>query len=147
MSTPNQQLEAILAALGDFIEILNQEATALSSNDAEQLSMLTVRKQELALAVGKAWRELIKTLGLKPEAKLSELRRGDLSISAVDKMESLSKEAERLNQINGKLIEEQIRRTQAAMHILQLASASHNLYGADGLMVGSGKRNRSIDKA
>jgi flagellar biosynthesis/type III secretory pathway chaperone len=61
-------------------------------------------------------------------------------------LEKLTADAARLNRVNGRLIEEQMRRTQAAMQVLQSAS-TRSLYGADGRFSDGLNLNRSIDSA
>jgi flagellar biosynthesis/type III secretory pathway chaperone len=58
----------------------------------------------------------------------------------------LTQEAARLNRINGRLIEEQMRSTQAAMQVLQSASI-RSLYGSDGRLSNVLDNYRSIDSA
>jgi flagellar biosynthesis/type III secretory pathway chaperone len=55
--------------------------------------------------------------------------------------------AEQLNRLNSKLIDEQLRRTQAAAQVLRAAAGGRTLYGADGRMSDSLIQNRSIDTA
>jgi flagellar biosynthesis/type III secretory pathway chaperone len=147
MNSTVRTADALITALRDFIALLNLESAALAGNDAEALAGHAARKQQLAQALAAQWQALLMALDLKPEASLSNLRDSGLPAEVAETVQRLSKEADRINQINGKMIEEQIRRTQAAMNFLQRASAAHALYGADGLMVGTGKRNRSIDQA
>ena len=144
-------LEGLVTVLTQFVSILGQEAEALGNSDAEALAGLASRKELQGRELARLWQGLSTELGLQEMVGLPMLRecvsRGILPAQSFDRLEGLCLEAERQNRVNGKLIEEQIRRTQAAMNILQQAAASHSLYGADGRMTGATNRNRSIGSA
>jgi flagellar biosynthesis/type III secretory pathway chaperone len=127
----NQQLESFLA-------LLEEEALALASGNSEQLETLTQQRLNVSLQLAEDWR------------RLPALRLRAFSDSAPTanwhRLEKLTHAAAQLNRVNGRLIEEQMRRTQAAMQVLQSAS-SRGLYGADGRMNDLLNTTRSIDSA
>ncbi len=139
----NQELEAFLA-------LLEEEAIALASGNSDRLGELTHIRHGASQRLAEQWQRLATSLGLSGHAGLPALRLrafADATPSA-DWMllEKLTYEAARLNRVNGRLIEEQMRRTQAAMQVLQSAS-TRSLYGADGRLSDVLNVNRSIDSA
>lgn len=139
----NQKLESFLA-------LLEEEALALASGNSEQLETLTQQRLNVSLQLAEDWRRLAEQLGLPANSGLPALRLRAFSDSpptaSWQRLEKLTHEASRLNRVNGRLIEEQMRRTQAAMQVLQSAS-SRGLYGADGRMNDLLNTTRSIDSA
>lgn len=139
----NQKLESFLA-------LLEEEALALASGNSEQLETLTQQRLNVSLQLAEDWRRLAEQLGLPANSSLPSLRLRAFSDSQPtanwQRLEKLTHEASRLNRVNGRLIEEQMRRTQAAMQVLQSAS-SRSLYGADGRMNDLLNTTRSIDSA
>jgi len=139
----NQQLE-------NFLALLEEEAIALASGNSELLGELTQQRQIISQQLAEAWRQLAEQLGLAADTGLPAMRLRAFSGAAPShpwqRLEKLTHEASRLNRVNGRLIEEQMRRTQAAMQVLQSAS-SRGLYGADGRMNDLLNTKRSIDSA
>jgi flagellar biosynthesis/type III secretory pathway chaperone len=139
----NQQLDS-------FLSVLEEEAVALASADSDRLVDLTRQRLAASQQLAESWRQLTSQLGLPANAGLPALRLRAYSDSnpgeAWQRMEKLSHEAARLNRVNGRLIDEQIRRTQTAMQVLQSAS-SRNLYGSDGRLSDLLNTSRSIDSA
>ncbi len=139
----NQQLE-------HFLALLEEEALALANGNSEQLETLTQQRLNVSLQLAEDWRRLAEQLGLPANSGLPALRLRAFSDSLPtanwQRLEKRTHEAARLNRVNGRLIEEQMRRTQAAMQVLQSAS-SRGLYGADGRMNDLLNTTRSIDSA
>ena len=152
--TPMDPLDAGLPALNqhleDFLVLLDEEARALASGDSECLGELNLKRHGASQEIAERWGHLAEQLGLPANASLPALR----TRAFVDKspstnwlrLETLTQEAARRNRVNGRLIEEQMHRTQAALQVLQSAS-SRNLYGADGRLSDILNINRSIDTA
>lgn len=142
-SALNRQLE-------HFLLLLEEESVALSRGDAERLNELTQQRQNASRLLADAWQDMTGQLGLDSNASLPALRLRAFNglQPSVDwqRLEQLTHEAARLNRINGRLIEEQVRRTQSALQILQSAS-SRTLYGADGRLSDLLNTTRSIDSA
>lgn len=135
-----------------FLALLQREGTALASGDAEGLSRLVAERQNLSLGIADLWKTVAGLLGMPARAGFVLLRDKALSEpgarpAAWRELEDLSREAARLNQVNGRLIEEQLRRNQAAMQVLQSAAANRGIYGADGRVSDFLNVNRSIDTA
>jgi flagellar biosynthesis/type III secretory pathway chaperone len=139
----NQQLEG-------FLTLLEEEALALASGNSEHLGELTTQRLSASRKLAEDWRLLAAQLGLSAEAGLPALRLRAFSDAPPgvnwQRLETLTHEAARLNRVNGRLIDEQMRRTQAAMQVLQGAS-SRGLYGSDGRLNDILETTRSIDSA
>ncbi len=157
MSTPTTQtapfellLETLNQRLAEFIALLAEEAEALTSNDPERLGEINQTRQAASRHISGLWGQLGEHLGVPANTGLPALRMRAFVDHPVSpnwlQLEKLAGEAARRNQINGRLIEEQMRRTQAALQILQSAS-SRGLYGADGRFNNTFNTNRSIDTA
>jgi len=139
----NQELEAFLA-------LLEEEAIALASGNSDRLGELTHIRHGASQRLAEQWQRLATSLGLSGHAGLPALRLRAFADATPSAdwllLEKLTYEAARLNRVNGRLIEEQMRRTQAAMQVLQSAS-TRSLYGADGRLSDVLNVNRSIDSA
>jgi flagellar biosynthesis/type III secretory pathway chaperone len=147
--------EAALAqlnqALTDFSAFLEEEALALASQDAEKLSALLPRRNEIHRLLASRWLELARLAGTDEPKGLADLRRrlfGDgQPPSSWQRLEELVHVSDRLNRVNGRLMEEQMRRTQVAMQILQHSLSSRGVYNADGKVSELLHSNRKIDSA
>jgi flagellar biosynthesis/type III secretory pathway chaperone len=150
MTTLGPHLKALNSALEGFLALLEEESIALVSENSEQLEALTHQRHGASQQLAENWRQLAELLGLPGNASLPALRMrafvDTTPSSDWQRLEKLTAEAARLNRVNGRLIEEQMRRTQAAMQVLQSAS-TRNLYGADGRLSDLLNINRSIDSA
>jgi flagellar biosynthesis protein FlgN len=152
MSPLNDRLATLIRDMNSFLALLEEESSALASGDSDCLSRLVSVRQSLSLGIADHWKTVAGLLGLSPQAGFAALRdkaKADTapSSTAWHDLEVLAREASRLNQINGRLIEEQLRRNQAAMQILQNAAANRGLYGADGRVTDFLNVNRKIDSA
>ncbi|MEW6677083.1 MAG: flagellar protein FlgN [Pseudomonadota bacterium] len=144
-------LGRLTATLTDFNSFLEEEAAALMGQDAERLSGLLPRRNELHRALAGAWLSLAKLAGTQEPRGLADLRarlfpQGPLPTQWT-RLEALVHASDRLNQVNGRLMEEQMRRTQVALQILQNSVASRGVYGSDGRMAGLYATARTIDSA
>jgi flagellar biosynthesis/type III secretory pathway chaperone len=151
MTTPlTPKLHALNQALEAFLALLEEETIALASGNSDRLGELTHQRHGASQSLAELWRQLAEQLGLAANAGLPALRMrafADAMPSAEwQLLEKLTADATRLNRVNGRLIEEQMRRTQAAMQVLQSAS-TRSLYGADGRFSDGLNLNRSIDSA
>jgi|JFJP01.1.fsa_nt_gi flagellar biosynthesis/type III secretory pathway chaperone len=150
MNTLEASLKTLNRELETFLALLEEESIALASSNSERLDQLTHQRHGASQNLAESWRQLAEQLGLSAESSLPALRLrafADKSPSlAWLKLEKLTHEAARLNRVNGRLIEEQMRRTDAAMQVLQSAS-TRSLYGADGRLSDAMNNNRSIDSA
>ena len=151
MTLPVPHLDPLLLDLEAFVALLGTESKALASGDADHLAGLSGERQTLGLGIAERWKTLGAALGLPPGTAFAELRKKGESVhpdpSRWSMLERLSREAYRLNQINGRLIDEQLRRNQAAIQLLQRAASNRGLYGADGRVTDFLNINRSIDSA
>lgn len=150
MSPLDDSLLQVTQDLGGFIELLAEEARHLVSGDSERLAAAIAQRDAISSRLALHWRTLAALLDMPANAGLAALKaRGQTTVSAAAwrQLETLALEAEHLNRVNGRLLEEQMRRTQAAMQVLQNALASRSLYGADGRVSGFPEINRRIDEA
>ncbi|MBP8902928.1 MAG: flagellar protein FlgN [Thiobacillaceae bacterium] len=151
MSPLDQNLAGLTRELEAFLALLEEEAIALAAGNSDRLSELVSQRQGASLRLAGHWKDLAGLLQLPPQAGFAALRDKAMAGAAPSPpwrlLESLTREAARLNQVNGRLIEEQMRRNQAAMRVLQSAVASRGLYGADGRVSDLPNLKRSIDSA
>ncbi len=153
MTPLNDRIALLARDLRALLALLEKEALALGSGDADGLSRLLAERQALSLGIADHWKAVAAQLGMPPGSGFAALRDKALSApppratAAWRELESLSRDASRLNQVNGRLIEEQMRRNQAAMQVLQSAAANRGIYGSDGRVADFLHVNRSIDTA
>lgn len=151
MSVFESTLTQLNQALTDFIRFLEEEALALASQDAEKLTALLPRRNEIHRLLASRWLELASQAGTDAPKGLADLKMrlfpGVPPSPAWQTLEELVHVSDRLNRVNGRLIEEQMRRTQVAMQILQHSLASRGVYGADGRVTDFLNLNRKIDSA
>lgn len=150
--TPVEERVGLLARdLKSFVGLLAEEARVLAAGDPDQLARLTAERQNLGLGIAEHWKTLATLLGLPAQAGFAALREQARRVSPVQsgwsQLEDLAREAAHLNQVNGRMIEEQLRRNQAAIQVLQNAGSRRGLYGADGRVTDFLNVNRSIDTA
>lgn len=151
MNPFEETLALLNQALADFIALLEEEAVALSAQNSEQLTALLPRRNGAHRVLASLWMKLAQSAGTEKPTGLADLRErifaGARPSSTWQRLEELVHASDRLNQINGRLIEEQMRRTQTAMQVLQSTLASRGLYGADGRVADFLNVNRRIDSA
>lgn len=142
-------LDTLARELTAFISLLEQEAAVLAANQADALTPLIGQREAANRRIANLWQALAVGLGLPATAGLPELREPCLGLAPESwrRMEEMARHAERMNRLNSRLIDEQLRRTQAAVQVLHSAAGSRTLYGADGRMSESLNSNRSIDTA
>lgn len=141
-------LDRLLQTLGAFNQLLEDEALALASQDVARLSALLPRRDELHRALAQEWLGLSQLAGLPAPTHLEALSArlfADPPPPRWAALTALVHAAERLNQVNGRLIEEQMRRTQVALQILRNSAASRAIYGADGQLTDLPNLHRRID--
>lgn len=152
MSPLQDSIMQLNQVLGDFIQFLEEEAVALAAKDAEALGNLLPRRNEIHRALAGKWLDIARHAGVETPKGLLDMRKRLFADTppppAWQKLEELAHVSDRLNHINGRLIDEQMRRTQAAMQVLQNSLSSRGgLYGADGKVSGFMDMNRRIDSA
>ncbi|PIV89171.1 MAG: hypothetical protein COW48_01840 [Hydrogenophilales bacterium CG17_big_fil_post_rev_8_21_14_2_50_63_12] len=142
-------LDALARELSAFINLLEQEAAALATNQADALAPLIAQRETTNRRLADLWQALTRELALPATTTLAALREhcDVLAPEAWRQVEDRARHAERLNRLNSLLIDEQLRRTQAAVQVLRSAAGSRTLYGADGRMSDSLNPKRSIDTA
>jgi len=145
----NAPLAALIETLKEFNAFLDDEAQALASQDTDRLSALLPRRHALHQNLANRWSALAQAAGLPPSTPLSELEARvhahPAPPGAWRDLVKLVHASDRQNQVNGKLIEEQMRRTQVALQLLRNSAASRGVYGADGRLSDFSSLNRPID--
>jgi flagellar biosynthesis/type III secretory pathway chaperone len=153
MSELTEWLDAVAGLLRKLLETLTLEGEALQRGDAEALPELTAAKEGHARALASAWTALTGQLHLTPPVTRQAIEqaldaRSEAAVAeAWSAIVGLIAETERQNRYNGRLIEEQLRRTRSALDILQSAARQQALYGADGHRIELLSPHRSIDEA
>ncbi len=145
-------LQALAEHLGAMRATLATEGEALQRGDADALPDCVGRKEAQAKALVAAWGDLTNQLGLTEASSRAAVEqaiaRADPGLGATwAGIVGLVDEIGRLNRLNGQLIQEQLRRTQTALEILQTAAGQAALYGSDGRSIELFGPNRSIDEA
>lgn len=152
MSTLDQTIAGLNQALLEFTALLEEEAVALAAPDPSALTPLLPRRDKSHRALANHWLKLAQLAGTPSAAGINAMREHFFAKTppspAWQELERLAHSAERLNNINGRLIEEKMRRTQIAMQVLQSTlSQRSGVYGADGRVTDFMTSNRKIDSA
>ncbi len=153
MNALHGQLDALSGPLRNLLDTLAREGEVLHSGEVDRLPELTATKERHARALAAGWAALTGQLQLTAPVTRQAIEqalssRADASlIEAWSRIVGVIDEIQRLNRLNGRLIEEQLRRTQSALDILQSAASQQALYGADGHSVELLAPQRSIDEA
>jgi len=150
MNPLDYALDELHSSLVEFVRLLERESEALQTIHADDLAAIVEQKIRWSEAASAAWNRLLLASGIDP-------RRGDsleATFSAVPALRTkwlevrkLAETADRLNQSNNILIEAQLRRTRAALDVLQSAANRGSLYGANGEMVDVFQSRHTLDKA
>lgn len=151
MTPLDDRLGQLTRDMKAFVALLTEESNALASGDPDRLDKLIATRQNLSLGIADHWKYLAAHFGLAPQTDFAGLRAKAMAVASTastwQHLEDLAREASRLNQVNGRLIEEQLRRNQTAIQVLQQAAANRGLYGSDGRVTDFLNVNRSIDTA
>jgi flagellar biosynthesis/type III secretory pathway chaperone len=143
----NDALAGLRKALAGFLGLLEEEAAALAGGRADDLDALTARRDAANKSLAAHWRSLAANMGLPPDASLDDMRERCASLPDWAQTEDLARQAAQRNRLNSKLIDEQLRRTQAAVQVLRNAAGNRMLYGADGRMSDFPDLHRNIGSA
>lgn len=153
MTDLHGRLDALSGGLRNLLDTITLEGEVLQRGNAEDLPRLTAAKEQHARALAAAWAALTDQLNLPPPVSRQaieqalDMRSEPGLVEAWSGIVGLINATERQNRLNGRLIEEQLRRTQSALDILQSAASQQALYGADGHSVELLSPQRSIDEA
>lgn len=152
-----ESLHAFIAAENDvlrqFLALLKDEQTSLSSGATENLSLISEQKSKCALQLNSLAAErnsFLTSHGLLTdrsgvEAWLDTHNEDKVSRAAWENTLLLAAEARELNRINGELIKIRLQYNAKALEALQGGSNSLDLYGPDGQSTPFG--NRRINDA
>jgi len=135
--------------LSGFLALLDEETAALGANQADALAPLLTRRDAANRRLSGLWQALSANLALPADAGIAAVRERCAGQAAKEwaAVEALARRAEQQNRLNGKLVDEQLHRTQAALQVLHSAAGNRTLYGSDGRMSDFLDSNRSIDTA
>ncbi len=145
--SPKSAIAQLKDELDQFVALLEEEAGILGSNQADALVPLVFRRDAANRRLASLWQQLSSALALPADAGFNTVRERCTGLPLWQETEAQVHRAEQLNRLNSKLIDEQLRRTQAAAQVLRAAAGGRTLYGADGRMSDSLIQNRSIDTA
>lgn len=151
MTALEDTLTRLNQALGDFIALLEEEAVALAAQNPDRLSELVGKRNATYKALAIQWLKLAEMTGTPSLRSLDDLKKKLFATTrppaSWQTLEEQVHKAERLNKVNGQLIQEQMQRTQAALQVLQNSLVNRGIYGADGRLNDFSSRNRQIDSA
>ncbi|MBI5330011.1 MAG: flagellar export chaperone FlgN [Betaproteobacteria bacterium] len=148
MTPLESDLSALSQAMTIFVSIMREEAEALAAADSARLDTLLPRRGEAQARISQSWQNLTSRLNLPAHTAMAELRQHVFPGQAPESwshLEKLAQEGSRLNQVNSQLIDEQMRRTQAALQVLHNAASRRGLYGSDGRIANVLNTSRNID--
>lgn len=141
------------AALKGFIALLQQEQAALVAANVEQLESLSELKQKHSEQLNSIAQQRVAMLersGFKPDAAGVKAWLAGQPASMTESWKKLLESAQiaqRLNQINGQLIQTHMQHNQLALATLMNAANRADVYGADGQpRTGTGPTQRIIGK-
>lgn len=152
MSELHRRLDALSGLLRKLLDTLTREGEVLQRGDTETLPELAAAKEACARGLATGWAAFSDALNLHPPVTRQAIEQAlDTQsepglVEAWSRIVDLIDETQRQNRLNGRLIEEQLRRTRSALDILQSAARQHALYGADGHSVELLSPQRSIDE-
>lgn len=143
-------LEAEVAALQQFLQLLHAEQDALNEGSIDKLQEISRLKSDQVVALSQLSAGHFPNLRT-PDAVKDEvaefIRKSDSDgrhglAKSWEMLLDLAKEAHRLNQHNGAMIAAQLKYNQQALAILQEAAKQSTLYGPDGhaQSLGSGRQ-------
>jgi len=128
-----------LAALRDFAVALQQEQQALVAGEIDKLAPIVEEKARLAASLNRFAEQRQRLIGQGVPADRSGLETwmaaqplSPPDRSSWTKLLALTKEAQALNETNGKLIAMRMQHNQQALNVLLSAANQATLYGPDG---------------
>ena len=132
-------LKAEIEALQNFLLILQSEHRALTEGQIDKLTEFSRLKSEQAVQLSQlsACHPLMRSDDGFPVSDLEAIRKMDADdqhglVTLWEKLMYLAKQAQHQNQLNGAMIEAQMKYNQQALAILQEAAKQSSLYGPDG---------------
>jgi flagellar biosynthesis/type III secretory pathway chaperone len=149
MASLLEALESDLTGLHDTVSLENRQ---LAAGQVEALPDLAHTKEIATARVAARWSALIGPIGAGEGTSRSQVEdalrsTGDASlVQSWHRTLELAEQVERLNRLNGKLIDDLMLRTQNALQILRSASRERGLYGSNGRVVELFSPRRTIDK-
>lgn len=133
-------LQAEIEALHQFITILESEQDALTEGNIDKLYEISRQKSEQVIRLSQLSASHFSNQNIAndtPEEIALIFQKADPDgkfalTQRWEKLSALANEAKHLNQLNGVMIETQLKHNQQALSILQEAAMQNSLYGPDG---------------
>lgn len=138
MSDRTERLQHLLAEevehFGRFCLLLREEREALASQDGATLERVVGDKEKICRALGELARRRQEALGTTaPDAVRPRLEAYSPALAVSwDRLLELAREAQELNQVNGRIIELQLHQNRQAFNLLKGAQGASALYTAAG---------------
>ena len=127
------------ARVREFLELLEQEQSALVAGDHDQLMAFTEQKAARVLELRRYSENrsrLLASYGLRPDrdgmSAWIEEHADETTRKIWDEIKSLAAQVHATNEINGVLVEARLKSNQAAIAALQAAANSSSVYGPEG---------------
>jgi flagella synthesis protein FlgN len=147
-----QLLDDEVVLMRSLDQLLAEEETVLTNNEAEKLSVITPEKNTVLLQIvelEKNRNQLLSAIGYAPDAKgMQDFFTASTANTALEDtwkvLLTISGKAQEKNRTNGLLINRQLSRNQSALNVLQKNNQTGSMYGADGQSKNSPNTGRGI---
>lgn len=147
-----QLMEDEVVLMRSLDQLLAEEQSILTNNEAEKLGVITPEKNNLLtriIELEKNRNLLLSSIGYSPDTKgmqaFFDTVPDNLAMEETWKvLLSISSDAQEKNRTNGLLINRHLSRNQSALNILQQNNQSSSMYGADGQTRNSSNSGRGI---
>ncbi len=132
------RLQAETIAFNQFYDTLQAEQKALTSNDVSALATVSQIKLRQVETLNRLAAERVRhlaSLGFRTDSFGMDLwltRASDPERNAWNELLEIARKASASNQLNGKLIQQNLKHHQQALTVLMTAANQVSLYGADG---------------
>ncbi len=145
-------LEKEIVLMRSLDQLLIEEQTVLTNNEAEKLGTITPEKNNVLMQIVELEKNrnlFLSAIGYTPDAKgmqdfFAATENGGQLEDNWKNLLSISSEAQEKNRTNGLLINRQLSRNQSALNILQQNTQTGSMYGADGQSKNSSTTGRGI---
>ena len=145
-------LDKEIVLMRSLDQLLIEEQTVLTNNEAEKLGTITPEKNNVLMQIVELEKNrnlFLSAIGHTPDAKgMQDFFATSENSSNLESdwknLLSISSEAQEKNRTNGLLINRQLSRNQSALNILQQNTQTGSMYGADGQSKNNSTTGRGI---
>lgn len=145
-------LEKEIVLMRSLDQLLIEEQTVLTNNEAEKLGTITPEKNNVLMQIVELEKNrnlFLSAIGYTADAKgMQDFFAATENSSQLEdnwkNLLSISSDAQEKNRTNGLLINRQLSRNQTALNILQQNTQTGSMYGADGQSKNSSTTGRGI---